>query len=86
MMSEANQVEAKVDEQKMPVTIRGSLDGIVLRPGDRVLIALNQPSTAEHASRMAGVLSSRFPGVEFTFVDGVNNLAVMPAVEIRKED
>lgn len=44
---------------------------LVLRPGDKVLIPFSQHLTAQDAHEIQEKLGERFPGVEFTLVDGV---------------
>lgn len=50
---------------------------VVLRPGDRVLIAMSVDPDPDEAQSWAHTLHQAFPGVEFTFLGGVAALAVM---------
>lgn len=54
---------------------------LVVRPGDRVLIALNHMPDARDVHRMQNYLAQRIPGVTFAFVGDVAGLAVVPAGE-----
>lgn len=51
---------------------------IVLRPGDRVLVALSEdPEDPEILAEIAAGLRKGFPGVDFTVISGIASLAVM---------
>lgn len=50
---------------------------VVLRPGDRVLIAMSTDPDPDEAQSWAHELHTVFPGVEFVFLGGVAALAVM---------
>lgn len=49
---------------------------VVLRPGDRVLVALAEDPSEAEAKAMANELRRAFPGVDFTVLGGVAGLAV----------
>jgi hypothetical protein len=49
---------------------------IVLRPGDRVLLALVEDPTPEDAKTIAATLRGSFPGVDFTVIGGIAGLCV----------
>lgn len=49
---------------------------IVLRPGDKVLVALASEPTADEAAAMARTLRKSFPRVDFVIVGGVAGIAV----------
>lgn len=56
--------------------------GLVIRPGDRVLIGLGSHGLAFHQlDQMHQKLRERFPDAEFTIMGGVTNLAVSRADE-----
>lgn len=44
------------------------VEGLTLRPGDRVLLTLSGSTTPEQVEYMQAELTKRFPDVEFTFV------------------
>lgn len=50
----------------------------VLKPGDRVLIALNDDATDEDGQNVLNELRCRFPDVEFTAIWGAREI-VKPA-------
>lgn len=56
---------------------------LVLRPGDRVLIALVDEPTEHEAVQYTGQLGAAFPGTEFTVIGGVAGLVVQPP-DVRK--
>lgn len=49
---------------------------VVLRPGDRVLVALASETDPEQITAMAVALRESFPGVEFTVMDGIQSIMV----------
>jgi hypothetical protein len=49
---------------------------IVLRPGDKVLVALVEDPSPEDAHQLAASLRKSFPRVEFVLVGGIAGLAV----------
>jgi hypothetical protein len=49
---------------------------VVLRPGDRVLIALAAEASPQEVTAMAAALRESFPGVEFTVMDGIQSIMV----------
>jgi hypothetical protein len=57
------------------------LPGLVLNPGDRVLVGLGYPLALSRAEvdDLRGRMEARFPGVAFTFVTQVQQMAVMRA-------
>lgn len=56
---------------------RETWQAVVLRPGDRVLVCTANELTVECGERIKDELARRFPGVEFTVIDGVTALARM---------
>jgi hypothetical protein len=50
----------------------------VIRPGDHVLLTTVEPFHQDFEG-MQEALRARFPGVEFTIVAGITDLAVAPA-------
>lgn len=58
---------------------------IVLRRGDRVLVALNEEPTEEEAHDYMKGLCGAFPGVEFVVLGGVAGVAIQPG-DKRPED
>lgn len=56
--------------------IPGLSQGLVVRAGDRVLVALDTLMPDAQACDTAERLAERFPDVEFTFVAGVAGLAL----------
>lgn len=49
---------------------------VVLRAGDRVLIALTEDPEPEETQHIAAGLRTAFPGVDFTILTGVASIAV----------
>ena len=49
---------------------------VVLRPGDRVLVALAGESDPEVVQAITATLQDSFPGVEFVVMDGVVSILV----------
>lgn len=49
---------------------------LVLRPGDKVLVALTEDPGTEACAEIAKTLNASFPRVEFTILTGVAGLAV----------
>ena len=49
---------------------------VVLRPGDRVLIALTEDADPELLQQFVGGLRRSFPTVSFTVIGGVASVAV----------
>lgn len=49
---------------------------VVLRPGDKVLVTLNDEPSLEDAQMVLSDLRKSFPGVEFTLLAGISSLAV----------
>jgi hypothetical protein len=49
---------------------------VVLRPGDRVLIALTEDGTSEELQQFTGALRRSFPKVSFTVIGGIAGMAV----------
>lgn len=49
---------------------------VVLRPGDRVLIAFTDEPDQETTNTIAASLRRTFPGVDFTVLTGVASIAV----------
>lgn len=49
---------------------------VVLRPGDRVLLAMTHDPDPEEAQAWMQALSQDFPGIKFTVVGGVAGIAV----------
>lgn len=58
---------------------------IVLRRGDRVLIALNEDPSEDDAHQYMTGLHAAFPGVEFVVLGGVAGVAIQPGDQ-RPED
>lgn len=65
---------------------RAAFEGIqsatILKPGDRVLVVVegkSEPGAIEHMRDMRTALHDRFPGTEFTFVFGVDDVVVKSA-------
>lgn len=56
---------------------------VLLRPGDRVLIALTEDLNQEEMQYFTSQLRRSFPAVSFTVVGGVASLAVQPGGEDR---
>lgn len=52
---------------------------ILLRPGDRVMVVLNEDPGQDEALTYSEALHESFPGVEFVIVGGVTGVAVLPA-------
>jgi hypothetical protein len=52
---------------------------ILLRPGDRVMILLNEDPGEDEALGYSEALHESFPGVEFVIVGGVTGVAMLPA-------
>jgi hypothetical protein len=52
---------------------------LVLQEGDNVLLALSTEVDVDRATHIMNELKSRFPGVEFTVVAGVQQMAVQRA-------
>lgn len=52
---------------------------ILLRPGDRVMVLLNEDPGEDEAIEYAEQLHDCFPGVQFVIVGGVTGVAVQPA-------
>lgn len=59
-----------------PVEPGTSLPLVVLRPGDRVLVALAGESGPEIVQGITVTLREAFPGVEFVVMDGVASILV----------
>lgn len=55
---------------------------VVLRPGDRVLLALIEEPAESDARDYAQALHDAFPGVEFVIAGGVSGMAVHSPVPI----
>jgi hypothetical protein len=49
---------------------------VVLRPGDRVLVAFTDEPDQDTTNTIAGSLRRTFPGVDFTVLTGVASIAV----------
>lgn len=49
---------------------------VVLRPGDRVLLAMTHDPEEPEAQAWMQALSQDFPGIKFTIVGGVAGIAV----------
>ncbi len=49
---------------------------VVLRPGDRVLVALADDPEPELIQQIAAGLRQSFPGVDFTIVSGVAGMCI----------
>ena len=49
---------------------------VVLRPGDKVLIALEGEPPAAEVREITVTLREAFPGVEFVVMDGVQSICV----------
>lgn len=60
----------------MPVQVNVTPPMVVLRPGDKVLIALQGESPAEDITQITSTLQESFPGVEFVVMDGVRSICV----------
>jgi hypothetical protein len=46
------------------------IEGMVMRPGDQVLITLDREVTTDDALRVKRLLQEKYPDVEFTFGSG----------------
>lgn len=57
---------------------------ILLRPGDRVMVALTDDPDPDEAQGFVEALYEAFPGVEFTVVGGLAGLAVMAGADLKK--
>lgn len=53
---------------------------IVLRPGDRVLVTLNDEPEDDNRIAMLAGLRDSFPGVEFVIMTGVSGILVQACV------
>lgn len=51
---------------------------VVLRPGDRVLVAFAEDPDGDTIAQIASSLRTSFPGVDFTVLTGVASIAVSP--------
>lgn len=58
---------------------------VVLRQGDRVLVAMEGEQTPEMMKFVVDGFAVRFPGVEFTFLHNVVNVVVYPADDCKVE-
>jgi hypothetical protein len=69
----------------VPSVPRNAFEGIqsatVLKPGDRVLLVVRDGWNRERVDRAARLLAERFPEVEFTFTDRVEDVVVKPSEE-----
>jgi hypothetical protein len=54
------------------------MQGLVIKPGDKVLLALNVDWTEEETKEAKEELIKRFPDAEFTFVAGVTGIMSLP--------
>ena len=57
-------------------TCAGPIIPVILGGGDRVLLATPAHLYRAQAEEMTSGLRERFPGVEFTIVDGMSGMAV----------
>jgi hypothetical protein len=48
------------------------IEGLVMHPGDKVLITLDREVTSDDALRVKRLLQEKYPNVEFTFGSGFN--------------
>lgn len=60
----------------MPVQVNVTPPMVVLRPGDKVLIALQGESGPGDVAQISATLRDSFPGVEFVVMDGVRSICV----------
>lgn len=60
----------------MAVPVNVTPPMVVLRPGDRVLIALEGEPPEEEIRQITAALQDSFPGVDFTVLDGVQSICV----------
>lgn len=51
---------------------------VVLRPGDRVLVAFAGEPGQDTTAHIASGLRTSFPGVDFTVLTGVTSIVVQP--------
>lgn len=58
---------------------------VVLRKGDKVLIAMAEDPTPEDGHEYMKGLTGAFPGVEFVVLGNVAGLAILPGQPPRKE-
>lgn len=56
-------------------------EALTLRPGDRVLLRFASHIPPRDVQHISQGLHERFPGVEFTWLCGVDEIAVQPAGE-----
>jgi len=62
------------------LTVRAELDNaVVVRPGDKLVVATHRPISVEHARLIVAELGVKLPGVEIVLADGVSALAVYRA-------
>lgn len=55
------------------------VEGLVIRPGDKVLIAVPKEITLDQAQGLADDLREKFPGVDFGVLVGATGMAVQRA-------
>lgn len=65
--------------------IEMTFNGLVLNPGDKVLLStVEQETDPETLRHMGEMFHERFPGVEFTIVHGVSAMAVQSPMDWTK--
>jgi hypothetical protein len=61
---------------------RAAFEGIqsatILNPGDRVLVVVGRDLTQRQSDNMSQRLADWFPGVDFAFLSGVEDVVVKP--------
>ena len=61
---------------------RAAFEGIqsatILKPGDKVLLVVAQMLSQRQADNLSQRIADRFPGIDFAFVSGVEDVVVKP--------
>lgn len=69
----------KIKENNMAAEAQNDtpvVTGLVIKPGDSVLLTTGEDWSAEHAQNVMHALRDRFPDAEFTIISGISGLAV----------
>lgn len=60
----------------MPIQVHVTPPMVVLRPGDRVLVALEGGMDETEIREVTAILQNTFPGVDFTVLDDVKAICL----------
>lgn len=54
-------------------------EGLVVRPGDKLVIRCHRDTTREHADQVRHAITERWPDVDVVLIAGVEQIAVVRA-------